>query len=694
MANFDYAGALFGGKGGAQEPPPQQNIDYASQLFGGNRATSGVQTGQGFPDINKPPVAISSPEMSAGVLRSFMGGIPTDKKAAISYFAKQRGIPESRYTVIDGDIAYQADDGKYYKEVSGIFPTAAYYAPDVLEMVPDIAAGVATAPFTMAGPAGLLTAAGVTGATAAASNAARQGIAKIIAGQEYNPVETAVSGILSAGGELLPAGRKAIMERRTVGDIAQMNKGLVSSLRQKAGQYNIPLTPAEITGLSSLMSQQKVLTNIPESQVKMQKFYAGREAKVQQAVDQYLNTISQVSDASQAGKAGFDALEAQKQKLIQARDAAVEPIYKEAFDLSVPVDTKPVAQTIDNLLKTQPKNGRAAAYLGKMKKLLERDMPEMDPSGVPMVDAQGNIISKPGLENRLPVLQNVKFELDAMFTEDAFKSLDKKMQSDLTRVKNVLLDQMSKDNPAYVEANKKFAELSKPIDEFNSRITGSSLLRIPQDNLKNFSRRIFENPSPDTVKYAKENIVKGGGQEAWDAVVRSYLDDTWNIAKKPAKNQQGQKIDTGNTWQNILLGDEKTREAMRVALSGKQYQALTNLAEVLEAAGRVKKLGSDTAFNQLIRDELMKNPPMTGVTTGTVRAAGAVLQPQNYGKMIADWAVRRDASKNADKLADIITSPDGIERLKELKKMSPTSAKYWAGLGQLMADYGILEIRD
>jgi hypothetical protein len=90
----------------------------------------------------------------------------------------------------------------------------------------------------------------------------------------------------------------------------------------------------------------------------------------------------------------------------------------------------------------------------------------------------------------------------------------------------------------------------------------------------------------------------------------------------------------------------------------------------------------------------MKNPPVTSITTGVARATGAALQPLQYGKMIADWATRKDASANAANIADIITSPDGISRLKELKKMSPTSAKRWAGLGQLLSGAGILAIEE
>lgn len=682
MAEFDYAGQLMN----RPQKPPEANedFDYASAFISGQKATSGQQAGSGqFPELGPRP--ISDPSRAASIGTAFVGGIPTDKQAAIKYFAQQRGISPSRYTIVNGDIAYQADDGKYYKEVVGPASTAAYYAPDVAEMIPDIMAGVASAPLMTAGPFGMAVGSTFTGGTAALSNLARQSLGGLIGGQEINPYEVAASGVLSGAAELAPAVRKGFVERRTARDIAQMNVPLVNSLRAKAGQLNIPLTPAEITSLASLMAQQKVMTNIPESQVKLQKFYREREKKVSKAVDDYLNSISQIKDQSQAGTMGFEALEARKQQLIDERKAATEPLYTSAFASSAPVDTAPVISKIDNFLKTQPQNGKAASYLKKMKGLFERE--------VPALDEAGNEITKKGIENRLPVLQNIKFELDAMFNEDAFKSMDTKIQGNLAEVKNTLLQQMGKDNPDYIAANAEFERLSAPLNEFNQRVTGSSLLQMSRDNLKNFSRRIFENPSPDTVKYAKEQVIKGGGQDAWNAVVRSYLEDAWNAARRPTKTQQGDRFDIGNTWQNILLGDQKSKAAIRTALSKDEYLALRDLSQVLEAAGRVKKLGSDTAFNQLITEELMKNPPMTGPVTGVARIIGGIKIDQPV-KFISDWAIRRDASANADQIANIITSPDGMARLKELRQMSPTSARYWAGLSQLLADYGMFETRD
>lgn len=642
-----------------------------------------VGSGQ-FPSITAPEKAISDTSKGAGVFTSFMAGIPTEQQSAIKYFAKSRGIPENRYAVIGGDIAYMGNDGKWYKEVSGVLPTMAFNAPDVAEMVPDIGVGIATAPLITRGPLGAAAAAGTTAATAAATNYARQKLAGLIADQQVNPFEVGLSGGLSLLGEAVPVARKAIMERRLARDIAQINPAEVAALRAKAGKIGVPLTAAELTNLSSLMSTQKVLGNIPESSVKMQKFYAEREAKVQSAVDDYLSSLSKVEEASVAGNRGLQALEIQRDNLIRARDEAVEPIYRSAFESSVPVNTQPVLDQVDNMLRTQPPTGKAASYLRRIRDMLQR----------PGIDEAGNTLETFVPEDRLPVLQNVKFELDAMFNDDAFTSLDRGIQARLTGIKNNLVNQMGIDNPDYIAANRRFEVLSQPINEFNERITGVSLSRMSADNMKNFSRRIFENASPDTVRYAKEQITSGGGEEAWNAVTRAYLQDQWNVAKKAAKGQQGEKLDTGNTWQNILLGDAKQQKALRVALDQDKFNALRDLAEVLQAAGRVKKLGSDTAFNQLITEELIKNPPYTGVVTGAARVVGSALQPQNYGKMIADWATKRDASKNAEQLADMISDPNAVEQLKQLRKMSPTSAKYWAGLGQLLANYGIMERRD
>jgi hypothetical protein len=324
---------------------------------------------------------------------------------------------------------------------------------------------------------------------------------------------------------------------------------------EKGTQEYVDLTPAELTDMASLFAQQKVVGNIPESTKKMQDFYKKREAQVQGAVDDYLGSLSKVEDQYVAGNRGMQALEVQRENLVRARSDASAPIYRAAFEESVPVNTEPVLDQIDNMMRTQPPTGTASRYLRRVRDLLQR----------PEIDADGNVLNTFRAEDRLPNLQNAKFEIDSMFKDEAFGALDKTIQGQLTGIQENLLRQMGENNPAYTAANRQFERLSKPLNEFDERITGSSLIKMAPDNLKNFANRIFQNPSPEVIKYAKKQIIAGGGQDAWNAVTRAYLDDAWMAAKKPSKTQQGDKFDTGNTWQNILLGDEKSKAAIRVA---------------------------------------------------------------------------------------------------------------------------------
>jgi hypothetical protein len=684
MSDFDFASELLGSKRKREdEVAPTEQVDFASQLISGRRAlTPEVGSGR-FPGLNEAITAISSQQMGADVGTAFVGGIPTDKQAAIKFFAEKRGLPTSRYRVVDGDIAYQADDGKFYKEISGPAATAAYYTPDVLEATPGLIVGTATAPLMVSGPAGMTASIGATGATDALSNLIRQMVGKQVSGQEVSPGQVALSGLIGSTAQSVPAVAKVVSERNLVRDIATINRPEALALIKKANQQGVFLTPAEITNLSSLMGQQKVVSNLPASTKTVQTMYQDREVnQIRPAVDNFLANISPVSDVAEAGAKGQKALLEAKTMLEAERTAITEPIYRDAFAQSVPVDVSPVIGKIDDYIKTA--KGSQRSMLLKMKDLLYTDKPRLNDAG--------DVVMEKALDDRLPALQNAKFEIDKMFRDETFSSMDKKIQAQLTSLQQQLVEQMGKDNPAYIEANKAFADASKPLDQFGQSKAGLSLTAISPDNLNQFSKRLFESNSVPAIRYAKQQIQKVD-PDAWDAVTRAYMQDVWTNAKTPAKNQRGMKLDTGNSWQNMLLGDGNTQAAIRAALSPQQFQALTDLASVLEASARVQKLGSDTAFNQEIIKQMKqqaKGDPVAMAASG----AGTLLQPQNWGKMISDWAVERRFANDADKIAQIITSPDGIKRLKELRQMSPTSAQRWALTAQLLSRYGIIEQKD
>lgn len=618
----------------------------------------------------------------ASALTALKAGVPTDKQAAIKIFAAARGIPENRYRVVGDDIVYQANDGQYYKEIPSGFTkpmtAAAYYAPDVLEAAPDIVAGIATSPMLLGGPLGVAGSAAITGGVAASSNAARQYLAGLLGDQEFSGGDVATQGLMSGGMQVLPFGVGKYLERNIARDIGKVNTKDVADLTQKAKDLGIQLTPAELTNLPSLKSQQKVLGNIVESADTLGDFYLQRyKEQVQPAVNKFLNTISKVDDPMTAGYRGQMALKDRVAQLEKARDEGSAPLYRAAFERSVPVDVAPIVKDIDAMLKIA--KGDELKSLQRIKNNLYREKPSFN--------AQGDEVMVKTFEDRLPALQRAKFDIDKMFKEESFSSMDKVIQSEVTNIKNRLVQAMGKDNPMYLEANKAFEELSQPLNIFAERRAGQSLTAVSKDNLNDLANRLFNNASPQTVRYTRQQI-QAVSPEAWNDVTRAYLQTQWEKAMKPRMGAKEPRIDAGADWKIMLMGDSKSQKALLEALGPQQFQALNNLTQVLEAAGRVKKLGSDTAFNQRALKEMEDNAPSALATFA--RVTGNAMTPLEYGKFLKNWATERAFSKNAEQLANVITSKDGMNRLRELRKMSPTTPKFISGLAQLAADYGMI----
>jgi hypothetical protein len=555
---------------------------------------------------------------------------------------------------------------------------AGYYAPDVLEAAPDIAAGIATSPMLLAGPAGVAGSAVITGGVAAGTNAVRQSIAGLLGDQEFSGADVAKQGLISGGMQVLPFGVGKYLERNIAKDIGKVSTKEVADLTQKAKDLGIQLTPAELTNLPSLKSQQKVLGNIVESADTLGDFYLQRyKEQVQPAVNKFLSKISKVDDPMTAGYRGQQALKDRVVQLELAREEGSAPLYRAAFERSVPVDVSSIVKDIDAMLKIA--KGDELKALQRIKNNLYREKPSFN--------AQGDEVMVKTFEDRLPALQRAKFDIDKMFKEESFSSMDNVIQGEVTNIKNRLVQSMGKDNPMYLEANKAFEELSQPLNAFAERRAGQSLTAVSKDNLNDLAFRLFNNASPQTIRYTRQQI-QAVSPEAWNDVTRAYLQTQWEKAMKPRIGAKEPRIDAGADWKTMLLGDTNSQKSLLEALGPQQFQALSNLTQVLEAAGRVKKLGSDTAFNQRALKEMEDNAP--SALAAFAKVTGGILTPQKYGQFFRDWATERAFANNAEQLANVITSKDGMNRLRELRKMSPTTPKFISGLAQLAADYGMI----
>lgn len=601
------------------------------------------------------------PDKAMGMGLQGVGSLATDPKARIRWYAEQSGIPEDRFSVKDGRIAYQADDGKsYFAEAPSRLPRSFGEAGQqamrglgpAIPAVASAAGGILSAPMLAAGPLGTAGSMGVTGLAGVGGEAVRQGIANQVMGQEFSPKQMAIEGGQAALGQGIGAGMTAWANRGAARDIKRLDPKSVAELQGKAQAQGIQLTPAETTGLPSLAARQKALGNLPASADDMAAFYEKRAGQVGDAVNRNLSAISPQDSAEAAGKQGVEAAAKAIKNARAERAAVAGPKYAFVNDPAVRVPQeafKPIAD--DEFLMGQIQSVKASKLAGM------KDM----------------------ADDALPVLDQVKKDIDDMISVARRAGENNKVRL-LSGKLDKLLGAVDEQFPAYKEARAAFAGESPAVDALEKGIVGIvSKLKDPQ--AKEAATRLF-NPSssgPQAVTVARQAIEKAD-PAAWQAVKRAYLEDAWSKAQTPTL--QGEALNAGAKFRKAMFGDMKQAAILKKMLSADEFRALSDLSDVLQAAGRVKPLGSDTAWNQ----EVMKQARQEA--TPTFAKLARALRPQDWGRMIEDWATERSMRGNASKMAEMVTSPEAMTKLRELRQLSPTSVKFRVGLGHFLVRFG------
>ena len=640
-------------------------------LLSGNitSATSGSRPEQAiFKSLSVPTLEPIAGKDTAGFGVSLKAGIPINRQDAIKVLSKELNIPVNRFVIDDqGNIGYKGDDGKYYPAIGS---KAGFYAPDIAQTVADVGIGVAgslTAPFTGGVGSSLLVGAGTAG-----TEALRQEIGRQVADSETSdPFRIGISGLLGVAGEGLPAGYKYLKGQNIAKDIAQLDSASMKRLMDLAEKEGIDLTTAEASDLASLISKQSTISRLPETATKMDKFYKQRYKQVQDAVDNYLKKISPTTEVEEAGRAGQEALINRRNQLKQQRYNQTKPLYDQALEGAEPVNTLPLVNKLDDMISMA--KGRERQALEKIKKDFYYQKPEK------VIDAKTGreiVQYKDVLDDRPQALQRLKMELDSYVKSDEVTGLDSVIQGEIKSINKNLKELIRQDNPLYKEADTLYAQLSQPIEEFDKRRAGASLTKISEDNLNSFAKRVFQNADPTSIRYAREQI-EAVDPLAWKDVTRAWLQDNWEQSIKQAKGAKDVNLDAGLSWRNLLFGDQKSDRALKAALTETEYQGLKDLTDVLQAAGRVKKVGSDTAFNAQTIEQL---------TNSAQNKLAKILSPRQTA---IDWLNQIALNKNANAFADIILDPKRLKELKELKKVPYGKAAFASGVIQLFLDSGI-----
>ena len=648
-------------------------MGYSDKLFQpdstSQSAISGSKAEQAkFTRLSVPTLEEEEGKYTQGAAGSFLAGVPINRQDAIKVLSERTGLPVTRFVIdAEGNIGYKGEDNKYYPAIGS---TAGYYGPDILQGGLDVIGAAGATSFL--GPVG----AGLSsGGISAGTEAARQAYARELADSDTSDVgRIALAGLLGTAGEVAPFGVKLFKGAKQAPDLYKLNQADLQNILKLSEDFDVPLTIPELTNLPSLKSKQYVASKVGVTADKIDEFYKMRAGKVEDAVNKYLDNISLTKETWEGGKSAKDTLLKRKDDLIATRRESTKPIYDEALKNAQPVNTTDIVKKLDAMIDVS--KGRETQVLQKIKNDFYRNAEQvkLDAKGNPVKDKFGNPVveSVRVLDDRPQALQRLKMELDTYLRSEDVAGLDSVIQGEIKGIRNNLKNAVRQDNDLYKQADARYAELSKPIEEFDTSKAGDILTKIKDYDADKLVTKLFKDSDPMTIRYAKKQI-ESVNPEAWNEVTRAWLQQNWEQANKVFRAQKDLPKDAGLSWRNLLLGTERQRKSLEAALSPEQYKSLQDLSTVLEAAGRVEKGNSLTAFSQ----EALKDFKKSGWDLADIE----ITKPQGT---ILQVLKDRAFEKNVNKFTDIILDPAKMKELDELKKLPSGSLELVSGVTRLL----------
>lgn len=647
----DYASQLLGGQ--AEQKAPQK--DYASGLLGSKPKFS--------KDLSEKIERESGGAEFTALTKASMVDDPETK---LRIFAKAR-FPKldekealGRYGIVDGEVYYVDDDGNVKSEQpSGIKNFAAGVTADI----PAIAGGTIGAVLgSPGGPPGIL-------AGGAAGAAAGKGYSKVAANVAFDEPQTvsgnvkdmATEALFSAGGNLVGMAFAKALTRGAARDIAKLDPAKIAEIDKKAAQIGVELNVPQRTNLPSTKAKYDVLASMPTSRDIVADAATRQAKQANDAAETFISRVSKVADVDEAGAQARDGAKKIIAKLTQERSAQARPLYKQAFTEFTEFSEDQIGRLTQ--LRSSP-SFRDAERLAN--RLYADDLATIGKNEMPQSGA-------------LRDLHYTKLALDKLIGDAAQGSYNKTSRGSLIGLKNELVRLMDEASPTYRQARETFAHLSPNITSVQDGII-SKVAGLKDEQALEAARMVFsDGRSPAAVERMRNLFVKSGLEDDWNALLASHLRETFAKSGQEFATSGG-AVNQAPKWRAALVGNPRQYRLMEKAMSPQQFRGFNDMMDVFDAMGRTAQAGagSQTMTRQegarLLRDE---------AGAGAVGQGASLFSPQNWGQRSRDWLAEVRLGNHAEKLAEVMTSPDGIRRLKELKRLSPNDQKFIAGVSSL-----------
>ena len=603
-----------------------------------------------------------------------VASMANDPKSQIRYYSQQMDVPEDKFGIVGGQIAYVDKGGKLQAVAPG---TARGIAggfgpsfPAVGGALGSIGGGLLTAP---TGPGAIAGAAGGGVLGASSGQFIREAMSKGLMGQEMSAGRVATEGAIdlfaTTAGLLVGKGLSRAAATRAAKEFTASMKGgaksaaaaLQSALDNVNALYGtkIKLTPAEITNSAKLRSQQIALGNDPQVSQQLEDFTVSRGREAEGAFLKYLNDLSPIADRDAAGEALSGASQRAMAAIKAKRVAEGSPVYQQAFKEAKDAGGVDISFAVKVLDDTAEKFPPAQEVLKKIRA-------SMMPGGKPVAD--------------LEMVQNsIKEQLDDAISA-ASRDGKNKLANRLGDVQKALLDSMDEQVPTFKAARELWGDLSRPVNRAEGGIL-PSLAGKGEKDFEYMGARFLATASPSEIARAKSNILgsklQGSaryreGLDAWNATLRGYLETRWEQAGRIYKSSIGRQ-DIGKAAQPAsfwaeLMGDTAQRRRLEEAMSPLQYRAFKNLMDVFEASGRALNFNSTTVAQLGGREAIKSGGMAKGIAASAVDPVGIFRRMGKGVEDIFDGA-------NAQLLVDVITNEGSVKELLKIGSRDTTRDK-------------------
>lgn len=647
--SYDYASELLTRKAEEPSASSQASPQPAQKPFAHDYAN----------DLLSPPDTFSKNmaalkfkrDQSAGFGATAKQAMVDDPKTkmrilAADLFPGEKNAIE-RFGMLNGQIMYVGKDDKLYKATpGGVEEFAADVAGNALPIVGGTIGGILGA---AGGPPGMIAgaalgAAGGKGYQEAAANLVLDEPQTVGGNVKGMAKEAAFAGAGAATGALF----QKWLERNVARDIGKYSAAQVADLDAKAKEIGVDLNVAQRTNVPSLKGRAEALSRLPQSADDMNTALEATRQQAGRAADAFIDkTQPYYQSIRQSGEAGRQGANEILDRIATDRSTAAKPYYDKAFEAKV----DPKNEALQRLMDTDA-----------FKKGYDRALRIAKNEGIDLG----------GTEN-MRLLHYVKMGIDDLLDPKvmAKEGIGATEQRGILAVKNRLLQVMDDASPDYKRARGIYGHYMPTLKANREGILGE-IANLADEDVHKASQMVFnKNNSADDVARLRSLFYRHDQGEKWKALTKGYLEDTLENASKQFKSGEG--AGRAVTWRYMLLGDLKQAANLRAAMNADQWQGFQNMMDVFEAVGRVKGTGNSITM------------PMTEAAGELKKEAGgglgkAIMQPR---QTVVDWLEEARLGKHAKKQVEILNDPNGLERLKELRRLDPRSKQFIQGFTSL-----------